>query len=302
MTADTATRKLNALLTSFERRRPMRAGSLIVSIYGDAIVPRGGSLWLGSLLDIMAGFRVEPGLVRTAISRLVTDGWFERTRLGKHSYYRLSTQRAAEFAAATTRIYRASDPAWSGEMDIAIITSTDAELRGAHRDRMLQQGYGQAAANVMLRPRMSSVSGDPQLDPGDVISMVTRPESEEKAKTLAQTCWQLDELAAAYGRFLKAFGPAADAIADDRDLTGAQAFQLRVLLIHDWRRIVLRDPLLPRTMLPADWPGTSARALIAEVYRRILGSSERWLDQQAVNQSGTLPPPPPDLERRFLGV
>jgi phenylacetic acid degradation operon negative regulatory protein len=163
MTADTATRKLNTLLTSFERRRPMRAGSLIVTIYGDAIVPRGGSLWLGSLLDMMAGFGVEPGLVRTAISRLVTDGWFERTRLGKHSYYRLSAQRAAEFATATTRIYRASDPAWSGEMDIAIITSSDAGLRGAHRDRMLRQGYGQAAANVMLRPRMSGASGDPGL-------------------------------------------------------------------------------------------------------------------------------------------
>ena len=77
MTANTATRKLNALLTSFERRRPMRAGSLIVTIYGDAIVPRGGSLWLGSLLDMMAGFGVEPGLVRTAISRLVSR-WLVR--------------------------------------------------------------------------------------------------------------------------------------------------------------------------------------------------------------------------------
>ena len=80
---------------------------------------------------------------------------------------------------------------------------------------------------------------------GDVISMVTRPESEEKAKALAQTCWQLDELAAAYGKFLKAFGPVAHEIADGAQLTDAQAFQLRVLLIHDWRRIVLRDPLLP---------------------------------------------------------
>ena len=158
---------------------------------------------------MMAGFGVEPGLVRTAISRLVADGWFERTRLGKHSYYRLSAQRAAEFAAATTRIYRARDPAWSGEMDIAIITSSDAALRAAHRDRMLGQGYGQAAANVMLRPHISSASGDPQPDPSDVISMVTRPESEKNAKALAQACWQLDELAVAYGKFLEAFGPVA---------------------------------------------------------------------------------------------
>jgi phenylacetic acid degradation operon negative regulatory protein len=300
MTANTATRKLNALLTSFERRRPMRAGSLIVTIYGDAIVPRGGSLWLGSLLDMMAGFGVEPGLVRTAISRLVTDGWFERERLGKHSYYRLSAQRAAEFAAATTRIYRASEPAWSGEMDIAIIISPDAALRGTHRDHLLRQGYGQATTNVMLRPRVSGICSSPPIDSDQIISMVTHPQSEEKVKSLAQTCWQLDELATAYGKFLKAFGPVAQEIADGAHLTGTQAFQLRVLLIHDWRRIVLRDPLLPLKMLPVDWTGTSARALVAGVYRRVLGDSERWLDLHAIDRNGALPPPLADLERRFL--
>ncbi|MBO0766749.1 MAG: phenylacetic acid degradation operon negative regulatory protein PaaX, partial [Hyphomicrobiaceae bacterium] len=140
----TAARKLSALLQSFERRRPMRAGSLIVTIYGDAIVPRGGSLWLGSLLELMAGFGVEPGLVRTAASRLVADGWFERTRIGKQSYYRLSAWGAAEFAAATARIYEAAEPPWSGEMEVAIITTPAAGDRAARRERLLSAGWGQA--------------------------------------------------------------------------------------------------------------------------------------------------------------
>ena len=140
MTTTTAARKLAALLDSFQRRRPMRAGSLIVTVYGDAIVPRGGSLWLGSLLDLMAGFGVEPGLVRTAMSRLVTDGWFERTRIGKQSYYRLSAWGASEFATATARIYRASEPPWSGEMEIAVSATADTGQRATHRDRMLRAG------------------------------------------------------------------------------------------------------------------------------------------------------------------
>jgi phenylacetic acid degradation operon negative regulatory protein len=53
-------------------------------------------------------------------------------------------------------------------------------------------------------------------------------------------------------------------------------------------------------MLPVDWPGTHAQALIAGAYRRVLSSSERWLDLHAVDQNGPLPPPPADLERRFL--
>jgi phenylacetic acid degradation operon negative regulatory protein len=303
MTANTATRKFNALLSSFERRRPLRAGSLIVTIYGDAIVPRGGSLWLGSLLDMMAGFGVEAGLVRTAISRLVTDGWFERTRVGKHSYYRLSAQRAAEFAAATTRIYRAGDPHWSGEMDIAIIASPDVTQRAAHRDRMLREGYGQAAANVMLRPRVDgAAAGNRSPVSNGVISLVTRPAGEDEARTLARTCWQLDDLASAYSEFLKAFAPVADEIMQGRHLTDAQAFQLRVLLAHDWRRIVLRDPQLPRAMLPEDWPGTRARQLIAGVYPRVLSGAERWLDRHAVDQNGALPAAGTALDRRFQAL
>lgn len=300
MTISTVSRKLNALLASFQRRRPMRAGSLIITIYGDAIVPRGGSLWLGSLLDIVAGFGVEPGLVRTAVSRLVADGWFQRTRVGRNSYYRLSATGADEFATATTRIYRADHPAWSGEMDIAVITTADAARRSTHRDRMLREGYGQAAANVMLRPRpLGSSEGTPNVQ-GEVIRLVTQPDNGETARALARACWQLDELDDAYRNFVKAFAPVAAEIESGSSLDDAQAFQLRTLLIHDWRRIVLRDPLLPAAMLPADWPGTRALELIGGAYRRIFGASERWLDRHAVNEDGPLPAPASALDDRFV--
>jgi phenylacetic acid degradation operon negative regulatory protein len=358
--ATTAARKLSALLQSFERRRPMRAGSLIVTIYGDAIVPRGGSLWLGSLLELMAGFGVEPGLVRTAASRLVADGWFARTRVGKQSYYRLSDWGAAEFAAATARIYRAAEPPWSGEMEVAIITTPDAGDRAAGRERLLRAGWGQAAANVMVRPywqpdeaaflspgttgfpsrlwggargggnpdpRCSAIPPTPGSSPGQALSlphkgggdaaasapspsgpparpdefiaMVTRPQSAGTARALARACWQLDRLHAAYGQFLKAFGPVTAEVAEGARLGGAQAFQLRTLLIHDWRRVVLRDPLLPGAMLPEGWPGLRALAVVAGVYPKILGASERWLDRHAVNEDGPLPPAAPALEDRF---
>src|SRR5262245_14502097 len=207
MTTRTASRKLSALLASFERRRPMRAGSLIVTVYGDSIVPRGGSLWLGSLLDMMAGFGVEPGLVRTAASRLVADGWFERTRIGKQSYYRLSATRAAELAAATTRIYRAAAPPWSGEVEVAFVTTPAAGERAEHRERMLRDGWGQAAANVMVRPRVGAgIDSDAAASSG-VLTMVTRPQPPDKARALARACWQLTDLDSAYRQFLKSFGP-----------------------------------------------------------------------------------------------
>ena len=296
----TASRKFNALLKSFERRRPMRAGSLIVTIYGDAIVPRGGSLWLGSLLDMVAGFGIESGQVRTATSRLVADGWFERTRIGKNSYYCLSAKGAAEFAAATARIYRAGDPPWSGEIDVAIIAPIQTAQRAAIRDRMLRAGYGQAAANVMVRPHIPATSDEPVEKPREIVRMRARLDDAQDARSLAQACWQLADLDAGYRQFLGVFAPVADELADGVSLTDAQAFQLRILLIHDWRRIVLRDPLLPRAMLPDDWHGTPARALVSSVYRQIVARSERWLDKNALNETGGVPPSNPSLAQRFF--
>lgn len=38
------------------------------------------------------------------------------------------------------------------------------------------------------------------------------------------------------------------------------AFLARLLLVHEFRRLVLRDPFLPAALLPAGWAGPEARA------------------------------------------
>jgi phenylacetic acid degradation operon negative regulatory protein len=63
--------------------------------------------------------------------------------------------------------------------------------------------------------------------------------------------------------------------------------------------VVLRDPLLPGALLPADWPGRAARKLCGEIYRGLLPASEQWLDRYATNENGPLPPAGAELTRRF---
>jgi len=59
----------------------------------------------------------------------------------------------------------------------------------------------------------------------------------------------------------------------------------RILLIHHYRRVVLRDPLLPTALLPPDWPGQAARRLCGEIYRGLLPASEQWLDRYGTNEA-----------------
>src|SRR5271155_6286959 len=93
------------LVSRFRRQRPLRAGSLIVTLFGASLLPRGGTIALGSLIELAAPFGLNERLVRTATARLAQDGWLEGRRAGKLSEYRLSKNGRDRFAEATLRIY-----------------------------------------------------------------------------------------------------------------------------------------------------------------------------------------------------
>jgi phenylacetic acid degradation operon negative regulatory protein len=122
---------------------------------------------------------------------------------------------------------------------------------------------------------------------------------DESGRRLLSESWPLQRTANAYLKFMKTFEPLRAWISLGERLTDADAFTARVLLIHHYRRVVLRDPLLPATLLPEDWPGRAARELCGEIYRGLLPPSEQWLDQHAVNETGPLPKAGPELARRF---
>src|SRR5437764_10356732 len=87
------------------KREPSRTGSIVVTVFGDAVAPRGGSVWLGTLLEFFKTLDIDGGVVRTAVSRLAADGWLERTKVGRNSFYRLAAKGHEIFEAATRHIY-----------------------------------------------------------------------------------------------------------------------------------------------------------------------------------------------------
>ena len=92
----------------------LRAASFIVTVYGDVVEPRGGLLWMGTLVEVCALAGISETRVRTAVSRLVAAGRLEGTRVGRRSYYRLTPAAGAEFAAAAERSSRRRPPPTAG--------------------------------------------------------------------------------------------------------------------------------------------------------------------------------------------
>jgi phenylacetic acid degradation operon negative regulatory protein len=124
---------------------------------------------------------------------------------------------------------------------------------------------------------------------------------EANLKDLASRSWALDSLARQYRDFLKHFEPLRGRLSREPP-TPEQCFILRTLLIHEFRRVQLRDPQLPPVLLPEDWPGVSARNLCREIYFATAQGAEQHLIESAETPTGALRPAAPYFFERFGGL
>src|SRR6266700_648964 len=274
------------------KRDPSRTGSSGITVFGDTIVPRGGTVWLGTLLEFFAKIDIEGSVVRTAMSRLAADGWLARSRIGRHSFYRLAERGRQTFEAATRHIYDPPPSDWTGRFELLLIAN--AGDRDPAREALRNAGFGSPLPGVWVAP-----AGAPVPDEAEHAIRLEVSAADESGRRLLSESWPLDRTAGAYMKFMTIFAPLHDRLDRGPALADIDAFTARILLIHHYRRVVLRDPLLPGALLPADWPGRAARALCGAIYRTLLPASERWLDQHAINEAGPLPAPGHRLARRF---
>jgi phenylacetic acid degradation operon negative regulatory protein len=274
------------------KREPSRTGSIIITVFGDAIVPRGGSVWLGTLLEFFQTLDIDANVVRTAMSRLTADGWFERRKVGRNSFYRLVKKGRQTFDIATRHIYDSPPSDWTGRFELLLIGHGGD--RDASREALKNAGFGSPLPGVWVAP-----SGVPVPEEAASAIRLEVSAEDESGRRLLSESWPLDRTAGAYLKFIKTVGPMRAWSGKRNALTEAEAFTARMLLIHHYRRVVLRDPLLPAALLPKDWPGRPARALCGEIYRALLPKSEQWLDRHGTNQDGPLPRAGLELARRF---
>jgi phenylacetic acid degradation operon negative regulatory protein len=288
-----------------------RAKSLIVTVFGDAVEPHGGEVWLGSLIALLKPFGLSERLVRTAVLRLVREHWLAATQIGRRSYYRLSESGRHRFEDAHRRIYAAEGGRWSGRWHLVHVGLDTLALpsRARVKAELIWQGFGTLAPNLLAHPSTDGAALDRLLRDLGVAGDVLVMEAESAAGTtasaraaLVRRAWDLGGLARAYGDFLARFHAVAEALQGSTVLEPATAFLVRVLLIHEFRRVLLRDPLLPKELLPVGWPGLAARRLARALYRGTSEPAERHLMAVLETAEGRLPPAAPYFYARVGGL
>jgi phenylacetic acid degradation operon negative regulatory protein len=303
--SDRLNQATNALVAKFQRQRPMRAGSLLITMFGDAIAPRGGAITLGSLIRLAEPFGIPERLVRTSVGRLANDGWIDSRRAGRQSEYVLTEHGKARFAEATQRIYGEAPHSWDGQWTLIFLPTGPRARRDTLREEMSWLGFGQVSAGVLAHPSRTVADTREQLKElqvnGAAVVMRAASEGTDGDQSLLAAGWDLAELARSYQRFVATFEPVR-ALIGRAAPSPDTAFIVRTLLIHEYRKIHLRDPLLPHSLLPRDWIGATAYELCRDLYRAVFPAAEEHVSAVAETLDGKLTSPARDTFKRFGGV
>jgi phenylacetic acid degradation operon negative regulatory protein len=289
---------------------PPRAKSLIVTVWGDALAPHGATVWLAGLIRLMAPFGINERLVRTSVFRLTQEGWLDAITVGRMSRYTLTREGRRRFDDAHCRIYSRPDDTWDGSWEWALAESVPAARRATLREELVWAGFGTLGNSLFVRPAQGSARAWPEavdapgVAPHLLFGASRDIDGRRPLASAVATAWDLTTLAAGYRKFLLRFGAVIDRFRATRE--GAhdpqQCFVVRTLLIHAYRRVLLRDPLLPAALLPLDWPGAAAYALCRDFYRLTHRCAERHLGATLANADEDFPPADASFYERFGGL
>lgn len=292
------------LMKAFMQRRPLRGGSLITTVFGDSIAARRCEVSLSSLIKLLQPFGLTERLVRTSIGRLAQDNWVTARRVGRLSYYRLSSAGEISFSQATQRIYAAPAQDWRGSWTLLIVPGeADRESRERIKDALQWSGFGQLASGVHIHPEIDPAAAQELIARCDAnmrpVILQSRSETVQGDRRMVELGWDLDELERRYTRFVSSFVPALAALAQDRQPEPMHCFHIRTLLIHEYRKVHLIDPQLPPNLLPQDWAGTAAYELCRQLYLKIADASDRYVQGVLSTSAGAVPAPDAGTRLRF---
>ncbi len=267
---------------------------------------------MGSLIRLLEPLEINGRLVRTAVSRLVKDGWLDAIPQGRKTDYKLSASGWLRFEEASRHIYASDIPMWDRRWRLIMVVNEIAARESDQLRKALNwKGFGVLSRDCFIHPNVDLATSFDSLRTeglGELIPYLkafiavdVHLNQVASDKDVVNTAWDIQALDHSYMQFLKRYQPILDQITSNPiAIDDESAFLLRCLLIQDFRKALLRDPELPRALLPSNWSGYSARIICKEIYRRLIAGSERHLNKYYRLADGSCPPESDILRSRFI--
>jgi phenylacetic acid degradation operon negative regulatory protein len=243
---------------------PPRA--LIVTVYGLYSRESAGWLPISGLVRLLAALSVDEPAVRSATSRFKRRGLLVASRRDGVAGYALSETGREILAEGDEHIFTPPEGKLTDGWLLAVFSVPEAERAKRHtlRAQLASLGFGAAAPGVWVAPAHRY----------QVTRAVLRRLALESYVDLFTAhyhgdvdtrWWDLAGVRLGYERFLETWRHAP---------ATADPLPAWVAVVTDWRRLPYLDPGLPPELLPADWPGGAAAALLGMLRGRWAGPAD----------------------------
>lgn len=226
-----------------------------------------------TFVDLLGRLGVPEATVRATLNHAVQSGQLDREQVGRRAFYAPTAATRQVLADGARRLHHA--PAvregWDGTWTLLSFSLPESRRDRRHqlRTRLAWLGFAALRDGLWVAPGQVAVDGlvDELEVTADVHAFHSTALSPTAGSDVVRGTWDLDAIADTYRDFLATWDrPAPRPDAADDLVRG-------VLLVMDWRRVVLADPMLPAVLLPGDWPAPHARAVFDEQYARLADSA-----------------------------
>jgi phenylacetic acid degradation operon negative regulatory protein len=250
------------------------ARALIMTFWGDMLLPFGGRIWLGSLVEAMAPLGLDERVVRTTVRRLVLEEWLASRRMGRRVELSMPEPRVKELRVVQQRMYRKTPLDWDGIWRIVVMKPSTPARREALRRELYWQGYATLAPNTLIHPRQTWEELSSRLEARDLLDEIAQAFTAASTAGTASpvALWPLEKLRVSWEK-----------LANLANLTGGprsgkeDGYVRRLMIAHGLRMAVLRDPALPVNSLPDAWPEATARRTVSETYLAMSAEAREFL-------------------------
>ena len=258
---------------TLSRRRELGAASarsLLLTVLGEFVLPRGEPVWTHVLLDVLTELGVEQKSGRQALARTSAEGLLLSNRAGRRVRWSLTEDGRRLLSSGARRIYSfgTGTTAWNGRWLVLLVSVPESrrQLRHRLRTRLNWAGLGSPTAGVWLspdpgkQPEVSEVIRELGLE--EVTSSFVGPFGQiGQERQVVEQAWNLAGVEREYHDFIATFAGANPAGPSD-------VLREQIHLVHSWRRFPFLDPQLPAELLPGSWVGAKASALFHELHER----------------------------------
>jgi phenylacetic acid degradation operon negative regulatory protein len=250
------------------------ATALLRTVVGAVLRPIGGWLSSSGAVALMASLDIPSATARSSLARLCARGVLVREQREGVAGYAVDPAALPMLERGDARIFGPREAADRWCLVSFSFPEHQRALRHRLRSRLAALGCGAVADGLWIAPaRLEPEIAEAVEAVGGAAALFGDAAVRGDLAAGLARWYDLPAIRALHDSFLSRFAglDGDDAPGDDR-----AAFAAWIRALDEWRVIPYRDPGLPASALPDDWPGAASAALFARLRRELEPRAVRY--------------------------